>query len=135
MPGVREDDLDGDTHGGLVETSQLLALHPEWVERDYATLPRRTVDVWLEERGEAAADRARQAGRILAMVEGFKAGMRFFSGETYAGAPGGRVGGDRRADPRHARRAARPRRWARSSTARCRPSSGTRRSGSCASSS
>ena len=35
LPGVNAEDFIGDTHGGLVETSQLLALHPEWVERDY----------------------------------------------------------------------------------------------------
>ena len=35
LPGISKPDLAGDTHGGLVETSQLLALHPEWVERDY----------------------------------------------------------------------------------------------------
>src|SRR5262249_57183300 len=51
IPGVRREDLVGDTHGGLVETAQLLALHPEWVERDYGTLPRRTVDGWLAEQG------------------------------------------------------------------------------------
>ena len=27
VPGVHKPDLKGDTHGGLVETSQLLALH------------------------------------------------------------------------------------------------------------
>jgi creatinine amidohydrolase/Fe(II)-dependent formamide hydrolase-like protein len=89
LPGVNKQDLVGDTHGGLVETSQLLALHPEWVERDYAELPRRTVDTWLAEQGAAPA--AIQAGKpagILAMVKVFTNGLRFFRAETYAGAPG-----------------------------------------------
>lgn len=90
LPGVHREDLVGDTHGGLVETSQLLALHPEWVERDYAALPRRTTDIWLEEQGEAPApiERGKPAG-ILTMIRAFQGGLRFFRAETYSGAPGG----------------------------------------------
>jgi creatinine amidohydrolase len=44
LPGINRNDLVGDTHAGLVETAQSLALHPESVERDYARLPRRTVN-------------------------------------------------------------------------------------------
>lgn len=89
LPGVRREDLVGDTHGGLVETSQLLALHPEWVERDYASLPRRTVETWLAEQGEAPPpiERGRPAG-IATMIRAFQDGLRFFRAETYAGAPG-----------------------------------------------
>jgi creatinine amidohydrolase len=90
LPGVEAADFEGDTHGGLVETSQLLALHPEWVDPDYKSLPRRTVDLWLDERGEARpkAERGKLAG-IGDMVASFKASLRFFSEETYSGAPGG----------------------------------------------
>jgi creatinine amidohydrolase/Fe(II)-dependent formamide hydrolase-like protein len=89
LPGVRREDLVGDTHGGLVETSQLLALHPEWVERDYASLPRRTVDGWLAERGETppAIERGKPPG-IMTMIKAFQGALRFFRAETYAGAPG-----------------------------------------------
>ncbi len=88
LPGVDKEDLVGDTHGGLVETSQLLALHPEWVDRDYASLPRRTVDTWLAEQGEAppSTQRGKPAG-VLKMVRAFQGGLRFFRAETYAGAP------------------------------------------------
>ncbi|HYD47961.1 MAG TPA: creatininase family protein, partial [Terriglobales bacterium] len=55
IEGLDAKDLIGDTHGGLVETSQLLALHPEWVERDYASLPRQTVDTWMAKQGDAEA--------------------------------------------------------------------------------
>jgi creatinine amidohydrolase len=90
LPGVRADDLVGDTHGGLVETAQLLALHPEWVERDYAKLPRRTVDIFLTERGEAVPAHTRgMPGGLFAMLGAFRAILRFFRAETYAGAPGG----------------------------------------------
>ena len=71
IPGVVKADLEGDTHGGFVETSQLLALHPEWVDPDYKSLPRRTVP--------------KEGG----FVAGLKAGMRYFGTETYSGAPAG----------------------------------------------
>ena len=89
LPGVQREDLVGDTHGGLVETSQLLALHPEWVERDYAQLPRRTVDSWLAEQGEAPApiEAGKPAG-ILTMLKALTDGLRFFRAQTYSGTPG-----------------------------------------------
>ena len=90
LPGVTPEDFAGDTHGGLVETSQLLALHPEWVDPAHTELPRRTVDLWLEERGEARP--ATERGKLAAfgeMLASFRAGIRFFSEETYSGAPAG----------------------------------------------
>ncbi len=88
LPGVTKDDFAGDTHAGLVETSQLLALHPEWVDPGHKDLPRRTVDLWLAENGKArpAAERGKPAS-IPKMVAGFKAGIHFFCEETYSGAP------------------------------------------------
>lgn len=89
IPGIDKENLVGDTHGGLVETSQLLALHPEWIERDYVELPRRTVDIWLDEQGrkKPAVEAGKPAG-IAGMVRAFRAGLDFFRAETYAGAPG-----------------------------------------------
>jgi len=89
LPGVNPDDLVGDTHAGLVETAQLLALHPDLVGRDYAALPRRTVDGWLRERGEPvpAIERGKPAS-LGTMINAFRGALRFFQEETYAGAPG-----------------------------------------------
>ncbi len=88
LPGMTEADFEGDTHGGLVETSQLLALHGDWVDPDYKELPKRTVDIWLEEKGE---QRTRPEGSGLrdlpGMVKGFKAGIAYFAEETYTGQP------------------------------------------------
>jgi creatinine amidohydrolase len=89
LPGVRPDDFDGDTHGGLVETSQLLALHPDWVDPEHKALPRRTVELWLQERGERPP--AQPRGKLAAlpeMLRTFRAGYRFFREESYSGAPG-----------------------------------------------
>ena len=88
LPGLRVEDLDGDTHGGLVETSQLLALHPDWVDPEYKSLPRRTVALWREERGEAKPKGPRgRLAKVGDALNDFRAGIRFFSDETYSGAP------------------------------------------------
>jgi creatinine amidohydrolase len=89
LPGVEKADLEADTHGGLVETSQLLALHPEWVDPRFKELPRRSVDLWLAERGEALPKP--QPGRLAGIgrtLQQFRAAIRFFSEETYSGSPG-----------------------------------------------
>lgn len=90
VPGVHKPDLEGDTHGGLVETSQLLALHGDWVERDYKSLPRMTADLWFEARGRERVKK-KQGGlaEIASLVFGSRDGMSFFKEETYSGAPAG----------------------------------------------
>ncbi len=88
LPGVDKEDFAGDTHGGLVETAQLLALHPEWIDPDYKELPRRTVDLWLEEQGRSRPQAER--GKLAAlprMLAAFKAGIHYFTEESYAGWP------------------------------------------------
>jgi creatinine amidohydrolase len=89
LPGVNREDLVGDIHAGLVETAQLLVLHPELVERDYAKLPRQTVNGWLAERGESlpGVESGRPAG-FFKMIREIRDGLRFFRAQTYAGAPG-----------------------------------------------
>jgi creatinine amidohydrolase len=88
LDGVEKRDFDGDTHGGLVETSQLLALHPDWVDPEYKRLPRRSVDLWLEERGEARPKLERgRLGSLIDMLASFRAGIRYFAEETYSGDP------------------------------------------------
>ena len=91
IPGVERSDLEGDTHGGLVETSQLLALHGDWVDPDYKTLPRRTAELWLAERGEAepGGDGGRGGGLrgLLRMIRQQRRTAGYFLDDTYSGAP------------------------------------------------
>ncbi|MCP3982927.1 MAG: creatininase family protein [bacterium] len=88
IPGVNREDLMGDTHGGLVETSQLLALHPEWVDPAYKTLPRRTVEIWLGEKKAARSEpKSGKLSTVPTMLRSFKDTIRFFSVETYSGTP------------------------------------------------
>ncbi len=89
IDGIEKHDFDADTHGGLVETSHLLALHPEWIDPDYKSLNKRSTSIWAEELGIAH----QKAGEISpaaipAMLRQFKNSLRFFSTETYSGSPG-----------------------------------------------
>ena len=90
VEGVDRADLDGDTHGGLVETSQLLALHGDWVDPEYKSLPRVTVDTWLAKRG-VSRSKDRQGGLrgLPEMLRSLRRGLEFFETETYSGAPAG----------------------------------------------
>jgi creatinine amidohydrolase len=92
VPGVHKPDLEGDTHGGLVETSQLLALHPDWVDPDYKGLPRRTADIWLDEQAIERPDHSVEGNalqRLLRTIRRQRASLRFFEQNTYSGAPAG----------------------------------------------
>jgi creatinine amidohydrolase/Fe(II)-dependent formamide hydrolase-like protein len=88
-PGVHKPDLDGDTHGGLVETSQLLALHGAWVDPDYKQLPRMTTSLWLERRGLGGLPGAGGRLGFLARLRGYRAAMGYFNEQSYSGAPAG----------------------------------------------
>jgi creatinine amidohydrolase len=88
IPGVHKPDLEGDTHGGLVETSQLLALHGDWVDPDYKSLPRMTSKIWLEQQGVPVESAGQQWWDIPGRLRNFRSGIAFFKEETYSGTPG-----------------------------------------------
>jgi creatinine amidohydrolase len=88
IDGVHPPHLVGDIHAGLVETSQLLALHGDWVEPDYESLPQRTTQLWLEKNGGDPGKHHSTLG-ILDRIRNFRASMGYFNEETYSGAPGG----------------------------------------------
>lgn len=91
IPGVHKPDLDGDTHGGLVETSQLLALHGDWVDPDYKHLPQRTSSIWLAERGLAKPDgdggRGGGLRGVIEMIRSQRLTSGYFLEDTYSGMP------------------------------------------------
>jgi creatinine amidohydrolase len=88
LPGLDRADLEGDTHGGLIETSQLLALHGDWVDPGYKDLPRSTVDLWARSRGapHSAAGRG-DPRRVLRMMRSYRVALEYFNEMTYSGAP------------------------------------------------
>lgn len=88
IDGVEKADFDADTHGGLVETSQLLALHPEWVDPAHKSLPKRSVPIWAEEQGfEPRKSRASNLAAIPGMIAQFRNSLQYFATETYSGSP------------------------------------------------
>lgn len=88
VDGVDPADLVGDPHGGLVETSQLLALHGDWIDPDYKELPRLTVDGWLAERDAARVETPPgDRRRLLQLLRHYRGGLEFFAENSYAGAP------------------------------------------------
>jgi len=91
LPGVNAADLVGDTHGGLVETSQLLALHGGWIDPEYKSLPRLTVDTWLESQSRSRAGQKQRGGLFgfFDKLSSYQAGLEFFNENTYSGAPAG----------------------------------------------
>jgi len=89
IPGVHKPDLQGDTHGGLIETSQLLALHGDWVDPDYKDLPQMTAEIWLARQGRQRIAKQNRLGAVLDLLRANRDGIAFFKQETYSGAPAG----------------------------------------------
>jgi creatinine amidohydrolase/Fe(II)-dependent formamide hydrolase-like protein len=90
IPGIDKADLVGDTHGGLVETSQLLALHGEWIDSGYKDLPRTTLATWRAAKGLAVREHGpRDPRHFLTMLAEFRDSLRYFQEETFSGAPAG----------------------------------------------
>ena len=84
--GITREELKGDSHGGLVETAILLHLVGEHVDRGYASLPPRSIEIDLAERGERAMQKGEKA-TILELVRSFPLRQQYYERETYAGAP------------------------------------------------
>jgi creatinine amidohydrolase len=88
LPGANREDFDGDTHGGVVETSQLLALHGDWVDPEYTKLPRQTVDTWLASKGQQRPQlKSRDARQFFRMLGSYRATLAFFLENSYSGTP------------------------------------------------
>jgi creatinine amidohydrolase len=78
--------LQGDAHGGAVETSMVLHLHGEHVG-PYQHLPQNTPELELA-RGGAPPLQKGPRPTLLELLRGFPIKYRFFERSTYAGAPG-----------------------------------------------
>ena len=90
LPGIDPADLEGDTHAGIIETSQLLHLHGDWVDPGFKDLPRSTVDTWARSRGEQRSTAGRgDPRRLLQMLRSYRLMLQYFNAETYSGAPAG----------------------------------------------
>lgn len=87
LPGVSRDDLDGDSHGGLIETSLLLHLARSLVDPSFCQLEPNSLPLKLEREGRAPLY-AGERPTLWELVRGFREKLRYYGQETYAGKPG-----------------------------------------------
>jgi creatinine amidohydrolase/Fe(II)-dependent formamide hydrolase-like protein len=87
IPGLSPEELDGDTHGGAIETSMMLHLIGKFVDPRFKHADWRTIDRKLVAQGlEARASKPGKAS-IPKLLAGFKASLKYFEEETYSGKP------------------------------------------------
>ena len=87
LPGITADDLAGDSHGGAVETSMMLHLLGQHVDKAAITgLPQRTVDIKIAEQGHAPLQEGERPS-LPELLRGFKHKIKYYEDETYAGKP------------------------------------------------
>jgi len=79
--------LVGDSHGGAVETSMLLHLVGDRVKPGFASLPRRTVDLKLQEQQRPPIETPGKRPSLAQLVRGFKHKLKYYEDETYSGSP------------------------------------------------
>lgn len=83
LPGVTPEELQGDHHGGAIETSMMLHLVGRHVDQSFRGLPQSTVDLKLAREGRPPL---RQGG-IRDLVRAFKHRLKYYEEITYAGKP------------------------------------------------
>ncbi|UJR84077.1 creatininase family protein [Sandaracinus amylolyticus] len=84
--GISREELKGDSHGGLVETSLLLHLVGQHVDPAYHSLPPRSIELDLVERGLPAMQKGEKA-TFLELLRSLPLKQQYYERETYAGAP------------------------------------------------
>lgn len=85
--GITKEDLNGDSHGGVVETSMLLHLVGQHVDPKYGDLPARSLELDLERAGKAPLQKADKP-TVFEIIRSLPLRARYYDRETYAGIPG-----------------------------------------------
>jgi len=86
LGGISTEELRGDAHGGLIETAMLLHLFGGDVDPAYRTLPPRSIEILLAERGRPPLQKGPRP-TVLELLRALPYKLRYFETETYAGAP------------------------------------------------
>ncbi len=86
IDGVERVDLEGDAHGGVIETSIMLQLLGAHVDGVYAELGPNTLDRKLAREGQAPLAVGSRP-TVKELLRGFKLKLKFYEEETYSGAP------------------------------------------------
>lgn len=83
IDGMQRSDLEGDSHGGVVETSMMLHLLNQYVDPEFEKLSQRTVNIKLKDEGKKPIGQE----NLLQLLRGFKYKLKYYETETYAGQP------------------------------------------------
>ena len=83
VSGLGKEALEGDNHGGAIETSILLHLMGAHVKPTFRELPRRSVDLDLQSRGEPLLAHA----TLWERIRSFREMLLYYGRTTYSGAP------------------------------------------------
>lgn len=84
--GITREELQGDQHAGVVETSLLLHLHRALVDDGYGALPARSLERELEEAGRRPLQRGAKP-TLLELLRSFPLTARYYERATYSGIP------------------------------------------------
>ncbi len=84
--GLAREELAGDTHGGLIETSILLHLAGQHVDPAYRQLERHTLERELETKGRAPLQKGPKA-TVLELLRSLPIRQQYWERETYSGDP------------------------------------------------
>ncbi len=86
LPGLSPEDLEGDAHGGAVETSLMLYLLGQYVQDGWDGLEPNTLDRKLAREGKAPIVLG-DPPRLGPMVKQLIAKLKYYESETYSGMP------------------------------------------------
>ncbi|MBW2527871.1 MAG: creatininase family protein [Deltaproteobacteria bacterium] len=86
LPGLSRDTLEGDAHGGVIETSLLLHLVSELVDPSFSELEPKTIGLELQRAGRAPLY-AGERPTLRELLRGLYEKVRYYGRQTYAGRP------------------------------------------------
>jgi creatinine amidohydrolase len=86
LDGLRPEDLEGDTHGGLVETSLMLHLLGEHVDPGYKDLAKMTVAIKESQTGRSGGQLEGRPS-LFQLLRSFRSKLKYYEEESYSGSP------------------------------------------------
>lgn len=86
VEGVGPEHLDGDAHGGAVETSLMLALLGAHVDLEWRNIGPNTVNAWLAREGRPTLQ-FDERPTLRQLMRSFREKLKFYEAETWSGNP------------------------------------------------
>lgn len=86
LDGITREDLQGDSHGGAVETAMMLHLLGDQVDPKYKELEQLTVAIKQEKKGLVSHTKSTKPS-LSTLLLGFREKLKYYEEESYAGHP------------------------------------------------